>query len=285
MRPPAPIGAELREIVDRALREDVRSGDVTTEAVVPPEMEGRAEIVARESLVPCALDVAAACFLRLDEDLCVGLVAEEGVPVDAGKTLVTLEGRLSPILTGERVALNLLQRACGIATATRELVDLLSGTGVDLLDTRKTAPGLRALDRLGVRTGGGRNHRLALDDMILVKDNHVRAAGSVVEATRRALAAAGHALKVEVEVDDLDQLEALLREPRLPDAVLLDNFTPEDVREAVALVGGRARVEVSGGITRATIRSFAEAGPDAVSLGALTHRVRAADLALDVVSP
>jgi nicotinate-nucleotide pyrophosphorylase (carboxylating) len=284
--PLAPLDPpSLEELVGRALDEDLRSGDVTSRAVVAEGLRGRAALVAREPLVACCLDVAARCFARLDPGVSWESCAPEGRAVEAGAVVARVAGDLRCLLAAERTALNLVQRACGIATATRALVDLVAGTGVAILDTRKTAPCLRVLDKRAVRAGGGTSHRFALDDMILVKDNHLRAAGSVAEALRLALVAAGHALRVEIEVDSLAQLDELLAQPRLPDAVLLDNFTPDEVHRAVGRIGGRLRVEVSGGIARDTIRSFAEAGPDAISVGALTHSVRAADLALDVEDP
>jgi nicotinate-nucleotide pyrophosphorylase (carboxylating) len=276
---------DLEALVERALAEDIRSGDVTSRALVPEGLSGRAALVAREGLVVAGLAVAARCFGRLDAGVSWQAHAKDGDAVEAGSVVARVAGDLRALLTAERTALNFLQRAAGIATATRELVEAVAGTGVAILDTRKTAPGLRLLDKAAVRAGGGASHRFALDDMILVKDNHLRAAGTVGEAVRRALAAAGHSLKVEVEVDSLAQLDALLAQSRLPHAVLLDNFTPDAVREAVVRVAGRLHVEVSGGVTRTTLRAYAEAGPDAISVGALTHSVKAADLALDLEEP
>jgi nicotinate-nucleotide pyrophosphorylase (carboxylating) len=270
----------LEEIIERALREDVRSGDVTSQAVVPDGALGRAVLVAREPLTCCALDVAQAVFERIDPLVRVLALAREGEHVEAG-TLATVEGPLRSLLTAERTALNLLQRACGIATMTRRCVDVASPYGVQVLDTRKTAPGLRALDRRAVRAGGGTNHRHALDDMILVKDNHVAAAGGLAAAVERALAWPAR-LQVEVEVDSLEMLEELLSLPRQPHAVLVDNFAPQDVATAVTLVAGRMYVEVSGGVTLTTLRDFAQARPDGISLGALTHSVKACDIALDM---
>lgn len=279
------MSGELRfvfeEIVERALREDIRSGDLTSLAVVPSNATGRGELVAREPLVVAALDIAALVFERLDPAVRFEARAHEGDRVAKGARLATVEGRLQPILAAERSALNLLQRACGIATLTRSCVDLVEDLGVQVLDTRKTAPGLRALDRRAVRAGGGTNHRHALDDMILVKDNHVAAVGSLRAAIERALAWPGR-VQVEVEVDSLDALDVLLGMPRLPHAVLVDNFTPEQVAEAVTRVASRLYVEVSGGVTLQTIRRYAEARPSGISLGALTHSPKAADIALDL---
>jgi nicotinate-nucleotide pyrophosphorylase (carboxylating) len=225
--------------------------------------------------------VATAAFERLDSDTGVTELVREGQHVAAGTKLAQVEGSLRSVLAAERVALNLLQRACGIATLTRRCVDLVEGSGVHVLDTRKTAPGLRALDKRAVRAGGGTNHRHALDDMVLIKDNHIAAVASLRVAVERALAGAGRLL-VEVEVDSLTALDGLLALEHLPHAVLLDNFTPEDVREAVRRVAGRLYVEVSGGVTLETLAAYAKARPDGISLGALTHSVKASDIALDM---
>ena len=271
----------LEALIDRALAEDVRTGDVTTAALVPPDRAGRAALVARSGTVACALDVARRCFERFDPQVAFLRRVAEGQAVPAGTVLAHVEGRAASLLTAERCALNILQRSCGIAAATRECVAIVAGTGCVLLDTRKTAPGLRVLDKLAVRTGGGQNHRMALDDLVLVKDNHVAIAGSLTDAVGRAVAAS-HGLRVEVEVDSLTQVEELLSLPRLPDWVLLDNFSPEQVRAAVLRISGAMKTEASGGIHRGNLLAYAEAGPDAISLGFITHSVTAADLALDI---
>jgi nicotinate-nucleotide pyrophosphorylase (carboxylating) len=268
------------EIVERALAEDLRTGDATSRAVVPEGTRWRGAIVAREPIVACALDVAALVFTRLDTEVRIEMPAREGERLAKGAVLLRVAGDARALLAAERTALNILQRCCGIATATRTCVDAVAGLGVQILDTRKTAPGLRALDKRAVRAGGGTNHRTALDDMLLVKDNHLLAAGGLEAAVERALAGAGR-LGVEIEVDSLAQLDRLLALPRLPHAVLLDNFTPDDVREGVARVAGRMYVEVSGNVTASTLRAYAEARPSGISIGALTHSVRAVDLALD----
>lgn len=269
-------------LVQLALAEDLGTGDVTSRAIVPAGARGRGRLAAREPLVAAGLFVAARCFEAVGPGVSFEAVLGEGDRAVPGDVLAWAEGPLRDILSAERTALNFLQRSCGIATATRRLVDLVADTGVLLLDTRKTLPGFRALDKHAVRMGGGTSHRAGLDDMVLVKDNHLVAAGSLEVAVERALRAAGPALKVEVEVDGLEQLDRLLALPRLPDAVLLDNFSPGEVAEGVRRVGGRLHVEVSGGVTEETLRAFADAGPDAISLGALTHSVRAADIGLDL---
>jgi len=269
------------EMITRALHEDVRTGDVTSRLVLDEVAPGSGAIIAREPLVVSCLDLAASVFQRLDAEVKVTSLAKEGESVEAGTKLALVEGSLHSLLAAERVALNLLQRACGIATATRRCVTLVEGSGVHVLDTRKTAPGLRALDKRAVRAGGGTNHRQALDDMVLIKDNHLAAVKSLRTAVERALAGAGRML-VEVEVDSLEALDALLALERLPHAVLLDNFTPKEVADAVARVAGRLYVEVSGGVTLETLQAYAMARPDGISMGALTHSVKASDIALDI---
>ncbi len=279
--PPLPP-TEIERLVTLGLSEDLRSGDATSAACIDADRRGVGDLVARENLVVAGLEVAEACFRRLDPDCRFEARAGDGEERVAGGVIAVVQGSLRDLLSAERVALNFLQRASGIATKTRRLATLIADTDVDLLDTRKTTPGLRALEKQAVLAGGGVNHRFGLDDLLMVKDNHVVAAGGLRAAVERALEAAGHAHRVEVEVDSLEQLEALLGYDRVPDIVMLDNFTPEQVREGVTLVAGRLRVEVSGGITEATLREYAEAGPDAISMGALTHSVRAADIAFDL---
>ena len=273
---------ELERLVDLALAEDLRSGDATSQACIDPDRRGEGDLVAREGLVVAGLDLARAVFRRLDPDCGFEALAADGDELAPGTVAARVSGNLRALLSAERSALNYLQRACGVATQARRLVRLIEDLPVELLDTRKTTPGLRVLEKHAVLCGGAGNHRFALDDLLMVKDNHVVAAGGLDRAVERALAAAGHAHRVEVEVDSLEQLDELLGFERLPDIVLLDNFTPEQVREGVGRVAGRIRVEVSGGIDETTLRAFAEAGPDAISMGALTHSVRSADLAFDL---
>ncbi|MFP5297601.1 MAG: carboxylating nicotinate-nucleotide diphosphorylase [Actinomycetota bacterium] len=268
-------------LVDAWLTEDVGRGDRTTQAVVPEDLEGRARIEAREETVVAGLNVAAEVFRQLGGESIKWLPeVADGTRVGAGGVLARIEGPLRAILTGERTALNILQRLCGVATATAEVVTLVADTGVRIVDTRKTTPGLRVLEKYAVAVGGGHNHRAGLDDGILVKDNHILAAGGVGEATRRAVSEAPHGLVVEVEVTDLDGLREALDNGA--SAVLLDNMTPDEIRRAVQENAGRALLEASGGITRENIRSYAETGVDLISLGALTHSAPAVDLALEV---
>jgi nicotinate-nucleotide pyrophosphorylase (carboxylating) len=270
----------ISDLVRAWLTEDIGRGDRTTAAVVPPDTPGRARIEAREPSVIAGLPVGLACFAALDADLKWMQEIRDGDAVKAGDAIVRLEGGLAAILTAERTALNILQRLSGIASRTREFVDAVTGTGVHIVDTRKTTPGLRVLEKYAVTVGGGHNHRSGLDDGILLKDNHVLAAGSVGEATRRALAGAPHGLLVEVEVIDLNGLDEAIEAGA--SAVLLDNMTPEETRAAVERAAGRVTLESSGGITLDNVRAYAETGVDLISVGALTHSAPAVDLALEV---
>ncbi len=266
-------------MIELALAEDIGRGDATTEAIVPAEARARATIVAKEPGVICGLDAAAAVFRRLDPTTVFEPVMADGAPIaDPPQPIARVEATVRAILTGERTALNLIQRMSGIATATRAYVERVDGTGAEVLDTRKTAPGLRMLDKHAVACGGGVNHRRGLDDAILIKDNHVAVAGGVAAAVR--LARAASRLPIEIEVDTLEQLdEALVAQP---EAILLDNMDPQTLREAVRRTGGRCRLEASGGVTLETIRAVAETGVDAISVGALTHSVAALDVSLEV---
>jgi nicotinate-nucleotide pyrophosphorylase (carboxylating) len=267
-------------VIARALAEDVGSGDVTTDAIVPADLSGSADVVVREAGVICGLDQAFAVLLELDPKARMERLAEDGDLVSRPPQVVArMHASVRALLTGERTALNLLQRMSGIATTTRRYADLVAGTGVQLLDTRKTAPGLRALDKHAVACGGGTNHRAGLHDAVLIKDNHVAVAGGVPAAIERVrLRHPGR--PVEVEVDTMAELQQALDAGA--DVILLDNMPPAQLRRAVATTAGRARLEASGGITIDTIREVAESGVDAISVGALTHSVRALDIALEV---
>lgn len=279
--PDAPGRLLVEPIVRAALLEDVgRGGDLTTEAIVPASLRARARIVAREPGIIAGTDAAALAFALLDESVEVRVVIGDGRRVVSGEAVAEVTGNARAILTAERTALNLLCRLSGIATATRELVELVAGTRARIADTRKTTPGLRVLEKYAVRCGGGTNHRFGLDDAVLVKDNHLALAGSIHEAVAAVRARVGHMVKVEVEVDTLEQLRAALDEPI--DAVVLDNMSPEQLAEAVRLVNGRVVTEASGGVTRATIAAVARSGVDLISVGRLTQGARAVDLGLDV---
>ncbi len=268
----------LERVVYAALAEDVGAGDVTTEATVEADALGTAELLVKEHGVVCGLAAAEAVFRALDPDVRFEALVEEGTPVERMTVVAVVSGPLRAILTGERVALNFLGRLSGIATLTRSYVDAVAGTDVAILDTRKTTPGLRLLEKHAVACGGGRNHRFGLDDAVLVKDNHLAAAGSVSAAVERLRAATD--LPIEVECDTLAQVsEALAAEV---DAILLDNMTPDELAAAVALAQGRARLEASGGVTLENIRAIAETGVDEISIGALTHSARSLDVSLEL---
>jgi nicotinate-nucleotide pyrophosphorylase (carboxylating) len=270
------------DVVRRALAEDLgRAGDLTTDAIVAPDLAGRAAVVARAAGRIAGLEPALLSFHLLDPDCRAEVLHADGSDVAAGAVIARVSGRARALLTAERTALNLLGRLSGIATATRDVVARLHGLPTRVADTRKTTPGLRALEKYAVRVGGGSSHRQGLDDAVLVKDNHIALAGGVAEAVRRVRAAfVGHMVKVEVEVDTLAQLDAALA--LAVDAVLLDNMDAATLREAVARARGRALTEASGGIRPQTVRAIAEAGVDVVSLGWLTHSAPALDVALDV---
>ncbi len=272
--------APIERLIDQALSEDVGAGDLTTDAIVPADLHGTAALALREPGVVCGLGEAFAVIRRLDPGATMERLAGEGTLVeDVPATVARLDASMRALLTGERTALNLVQRMSGIATATRTYVNAVQGTGVQLLDTRKTAPGLRALDKAAVACGGGTNHRAGLDDAVLIKDNHLAVAGSVRAAVDR-IRRQHPDRPVEVEVDTLDQPEQALDAGA--EIILLDNMPPATLREAVRMTDGRARLEASGGITIDTIREVAETGVDAISVGALTHSVRALDIAMEV---
>jgi len=271
-------------VVDRvvgiALEEDLASGDLTTEACVEPETQAVARAIARTPMVVCGGAVFARVFARIDPTLTIEVHLADGARANGKACLWTVRGRARAILMGERVALNLVQRMCGVATETRAYVDAIpAGTKTRITDTRKTTPGLRAIERYAVRVGGGRNHRDDLGAAVLIKDNHIAACGGVRATIERARAAAPHTAKIECEVDSLDQLDEALAAGA--DIVLLDNMPTALVLEAVARTRGRAVLEASGGINLARVAELARAGVDAISVGALTHSVRAADVGLD----
>jgi nicotinate-nucleotide pyrophosphorylase (carboxylating) len=273
------LGREaLERVVSFALAEDVGEGDVTTEATIDARARGTAQLVVKEPGVVCGLDVALEVFRALDPDVYFEALVEEGHVVDSPTAVATVTGPLRAILTGERTALNFLGRLSGVATLTRRYVDAVAGTGVAILDTRKTTPGLRLLEKQAVVRGGGRNHRFGLYDGVLVKDNHLRAAGSVAAAVEGVRAATD--LPVEVECDTLEQVREAVEAGA--DAILLDNMTPDGLVAAVVLAGGRARLEASGGVNLENVRAVAETGVDEISIGALTHSARSLDVSLEL---
>ncbi len=272
--------SDVERVVATALEEDVGGGDLTTEALVPEDARCRAQLLLEEPGVVCGVSVAAAVFRALDPTAQVEPSLPEGaVVVSPPAVLAEVEGAARAVLTGERTALNLLGRLCGIASLTRRFVDLVQGTGATILDTRKTTPGLRALEKYAVRCGGGHNHRAGLYDAILVKENHLRLAGGIPAAVA-ALRERSSGLPVEVEAETLEQVgEALAAGV---ERILLDNMTPEEVAQAVALASGSAQLEASGGVSLATVRAYAETGVDFISVGALTHGARSLHVSLEV---
>ncbi|MGE0047123.1 MAG: carboxylating nicotinate-nucleotide diphosphorylase [Hyphomonadaceae bacterium] len=281
MLPPLP-DIVIEPIVRLALAEDLgRAGDVTSDALIPSAQRAKYTLVARARGIVAGLDAAQLAARLVDRDLVLRVKAGDGALVEAGATIAEIEGFARAILTAERTMLNFVGQLSGVATLTRLYVDAVAGTKAQIVCTRKTTPGLRALEKRAVRLGGGGPHRYGLDDAILIKDNHVAAAGSVSEAMKRAKAAAGHLTAIEVEVDGLAQLEEAMR--HAPNVILLDNFSVEDLARAVALVGGRIPLEASGGVRLDTVRAIAETGVDYISVGALTHSAPALDVALDAV--
>jgi nicotinate-nucleotide pyrophosphorylase (carboxylating) len=274
-----PEGFDLDEFVQRVLAEDLgKGGDVTSNATIAQDARFTAEMNTRQGLVIAGLDIAAAFFRVLDANVRIEPLAKDGDRVEHGATLMRLNGNARAMLAGERPALNTLQHLSGIATLTRQYVDAIAGTGAVLIDTRKTIPGLRILEKFAARMGGAQNHRMRLDDGVLIKDNHVAVCGGVAEAVRRARAA-NTGLQVQVEVDSIDQIEAALHAGA--DRLLLDNMDPAMLRQAVALVGGRVPLEASGGVTLHTIRFLAETGVDFISVGRITQSAPAVDIGLD----
>ncbi len=270
----------IREILLHALREDVGPGDITSKATVPSQARATGVYRAKQALVVAGVPVIREVAGFVDTGLDFSAVATDGDSVQAGAPLAGVRGSARSILALERTSLNLLQRMCGIATLTRQYVEKIAGTGARIVDTRKTAPGLRVLDKYAVACGGGMNHRMGLFDGVLIKNNHLAFHSSVAEAVREARRHLGHLVKVEVEVRSLGELKAALDAGA--DVVLLDNFEPGEVRRAVEFAAGRVPLEASGGITLETVRRFAEAGVDYISIGALTHSAPAVDIHLRV---
>ena len=273
----------IEPLVRMALLEDLgRAGDLTTDAIVPPTHRATTLLVARQPGVVAGLDLARLAFQLIDPAIELRIERGDGSVLAPGDVIAAISGPARGVLTAERVALNFLCRLSGIATATAGVVAAVSDYKADIVCTRKTTPGLRAIEKYAVRVGGGSNHRFGLDDAVLIKDNHVAIAGSVSEALKRAKAGVGHLVKIELEVDTLDQLREALDHGI--DAVLLDNMSPETLTEAVAMVAGRAVTEASGRITPATAPSIAASGVDLISIGWLTHSVSILDIGLDCSS-
>ncbi len=270
---------EMDELFRLALLEDVGSGDATTLSIIPPGLEASALVFGREPFILSGSKPFRRIFELLDHEIRIECPFPDGDRIDPNVAVFRLEGRARTLLTGERTALNFAQRLSGIATLTRKMSHAVAGTGCQLLDTRKTTPLWRSLEKEAVRHGGGRNHRFGLAGGILIKDNHIAAAGSIKEAVRRAREGAPHTLRIEIEVESIGQLDEAVASGA--DIVLLDNFTLDMLREAVAIGKGRVVLEASGGVSLETVRSIAETGVDFVSCGALTHSARAIDLTME----
>ncbi|MFC1895681.1 carboxylating nicotinate-nucleotide diphosphorylase [Thermodesulfobacteriota bacterium] len=267
-------------LVDLALDEDIGSGDLTTWLCVGPQDKGKGVIVSRETLVVAGLEVAREVFTRLDPDIRFHPVHTDGTRVEEGTEVVVLEGRLRALLTGERTALNFLQRLSGVATHVRAFVERLGGSGVQLVDTRKTTPGWRTLEKYAVRVGGARNHRFGLYDGILIKDNHIACCGGIRQAVDRIRRLAPHTIRIEVEVETLDEVGEALDSGA--DVIMLDNMSDEQIARAVEAIGGKALIEVSGGVTLERLERLSVIEIDVVSVGALTHAARSVDLSMDI---
>jgi nicotinate-nucleotide pyrophosphorylase (carboxylating) len=272
---------QIESVVSMALAEDAPFGDVTSQTFIPATATAAAELVAREPGVFAGAEVFEVAMTTLDEEVKVTLLVSDGDTFEARQSLARVEGPARAILQAERVALNLVQRMCGVATLTATYVAAVAGTKARVVDTRKTTPGLRALERHAVRCGGGHNHRYSLSDAVMAKDNHLAVVDDIGAAIHRARAELPHTVHLEVEIDRLDQLDAVLAGG--PDTIMLDNFSLDDLVQGVRRIDGRAIVEASGGITLDTIGDIARTGVDVISVGAITHSVRALDLGLDVV--
>lgn len=271
---------DLDQKLKEWLQEDIGSGDITTEAIVPTDQTAHAIIHAKDSGILAGVDVAARVFQLLDPSVRFTKRLEDGAPLDPASVIAELDGPARPILTGERLALNLLQHLSGVATRTHALAAIAGPYGARLADTRKTTPGLRLLDKYAVRTGGGVNHRLGLYDAMLIKDNHIQTAGGILPALRRARSFASHMTKIEIEVETIDGVREALAGGA--DVIMLDNMDPKTMAEAVKIIDHRAVVEASGGIDESTLADAARSGVDIISVGALTHSVRALDISMDI---
>lgn len=275
----------IEDIIRHALREDIGNGDHTSLATIPVKTHGKAMLLAKDHGIICGLNLAMDVFHAVDSNLQVELLFQDGDSIGPGDKLLTVEGESQSILRAERVVLNFVQRLSGIATATHDMASLIRGMHTRILDTRKTTPLLRELEKYAVRTGGGCNHRMGLYDMIMIKDNHVDFAGGIspaIEAARAYLKEKGLSLKIEIEVRNLKELREAL-DVGCVDRIMMDNFTPELLGEAVSMIGGRFETEASGGITKESIRAYAATGVDYISVGALTHHIRSLDLSLKAI--
>jgi len=270
----------IQHLIEIALKEDIGPGDITTDNLVGPDLEGKGVITAKEPLVIAGLDVARQVFEHLDNEVIFRAGYKDGDVIKDGGTVAEVEGKLQVLLTGERTALNFLQRLSGIATYVRSYVDELANQSVRLVDTRKTAPGWRVLEKYAVRMGGAHNHRMGLYDEVLIKDNHIAACGGIMKAVDRIRANVSHFVKIEVEVSDMSQVKEAMDAGA--DVIMLDNMNIQKIKEAVAFINGKAVVEVSGGITKKRLKPLADTGVDIISVGALTHSARCVDISMRI---
>lgn len=271
----------LDKIIELALLEDLSLGDITSDTIFTPDNRAKAAIRAKEDLVLCGMDVAKTVFHAVDPDVIFTPLKKDGDNVKKGETVLELTGSTLSILKAERTALNFMQRMSGIATASREYAAIGKKYGVMIVDTRKTQPGLRRLDKYAVRTGGARNHRISLADSVMIKDNHIAAAGSITAAVKKIKDVIGHTPKVEVETTTLDEVKEALNAGA--DIIMLDNMTPEQIAVCKKEIAGRAIIEVSGGVNKTNLEAYCAVRPDVISMGALTHSVPAKDLSLKIV--
>ena len=270
---------ELDKIISEALKEDIGNGDVTTDLIVPREIVSEAFMIAKENGIIAGLQVPEAVFKKLDKKIIWKSLVEEGEHVSAGTEIARLKGSYRALLTGERTALNFLQRISGIATSTSKYVKMLEGLNTVILDTRKTAPGLRMLDKYAVEMGGGTNHRIGLYDMVLIKDNHIKATGGIIEAVKQIKNNLTKKIKIEVEVTNLDEVKLALKAGI--DIIMLDNMSLKQMKKAIKLISGKAKVEASGGVNLKSVRAVAKTGVNFISVGALTHSVKALDISMN----
>jgi len=271
-----------KELIDIALKEDIGSGDITTDNLIDPSLKGRGVMTAKEPLVIAGIHVVRQVFERLDPQIRLTAGFKDGDAVTAGTQVLKLSGQLRALLLGERTALNFLQRLSGIATHVRTYMEMLGNSSVRLVDTRKTTPAWRVLEKYAVRVGGALNHRMGLYDGVLIKDNHIAVAGSIENAVERVRSAVSHLVKIEVEVSNLTEVRQALKAGA--DVIMLDNMDTRQIKEAVALIGGNALIEVSGGVTRRNIPELADTGVDIISVGAFTHSSRSVDISMTISS-
>lgn len=268
----------VTQIIDIALNEDVGTGDITTETTIPADKKAFGRFIAKENMIICGLEVAELVFHKVDETIKFSANCKDGDFIEKGFVIAEVSGNARNVLTGERTALNLMQRMTGVATRTNEAVKCVEGTNAKIADTRKTTPGLRVLEKYAVRVGGGSNHRFNLADGILIKDNHIAVSGGIINAVKNARVAAPHTIKIEVEVENKEQLAEALEAKA--DIIMLDNMTNEEMAECVKIVDGRAMLEASGNMGDKDLYAVAKTGVDIISIGALTHSVKAADISL-----